>query len=66
MGNANKKTNVERLETGGVLNPATLSEEQKKKIELLSDDEVKRMISARGKVGDYSEKSHPVGRPWIL
>jgi hypothetical protein len=60
------KSNVERLEDEGVLDPTTLSAKQKADVNRLSDDEVKHLISARKTVGDYSEGAHPGGRPWIL
>ena len=60
------KSNVERLEDGGVLDPTTLSQAQKAAVNKLSKDEVDHLLSARKTVGDYSESAHPGGRPWIL
>ncbi|MGH7518100.1 MAG: hypothetical protein ACREOC_11610 [Gemmatimonadales bacterium] len=60
------KTNVERLEEAGVLDPTTLSPAQKADVNKLSDPEVAHLISARKTVGDYSPTAHPGGRPWIL
>ena len=60
------KSNVERLEKAGVLDPTSLSAQQKADVNKLSEDEVKHLISARKTVGDYSEGAHPGGRPWIL
>jgi hypothetical protein len=60
------KSNIERLEEAGVLDPTTLSATQKADVNKLSEAEVKHLISARKTVGDYSESAHPGGRPWIL
>lgn len=59
-------TNVEQLESAGVLDAASLSQEQKDTINGLSAAEVAHLIAVRGKVGDYSESNHPGGRPWVL
>jgi hypothetical protein len=66
MPTKSKRSKVERLEEAGVLDSATLRPSQKKKIEELSEAEVKHLISSRQTVGNYSRKAHPKGRPWIL
>jgi hypothetical protein len=58
------KDNVEELETAGVLNSLTLTAQQKKDINSLTQPEVDHLKSTRSKVGNYS--SHPGGSPWIL
>lgn len=59
-------TNVEQLESAGVLDATSLSQDQKDTINALSSAEVQHLIAVRGKVGDYSEDAHPGGRPWML
>ncbi len=59
-------TNVEQLESAGVLDASSLSAEQKATINQLTSAEVQHLVAVRGKVGDYSEDAHAGGRPWVL
>jgi hypothetical protein len=59
-------TNVELLQQGGVLDPASLSQQEKHLINDLSESEVQTLITIRQKVGDYSPLGHPEGVAWIL
>jgi hypothetical protein len=58
------RSRIEWLEKEGVLNPATLTDAEKKKIEKLTDPEVQHLVSSRKKVGDMASRSG--GSPWIL
>jgi hypothetical protein len=64
MAKTTQRSRIEWLEEEGVLDPATLTQQEKSKIEKLSDPEVQHLASSRKKVGDMS--SRPGGSPWIL
>jgi hypothetical protein len=64
MATSGDRSRIEWLEEEGVLDPATLTQSEKTKIEKLSDKEVEHLVSSRKKVGDMS--SRPGGSPWIL
>jgi hypothetical protein len=58
--------NVQLLQQGGVLDPTSLSQQEKHLINKLSESEVQTLITIRQKVGDYSALAHPDGIAWIL
>jgi len=64
MATSGPRSRIEWLEEEGVLDPATLTDQEKKKIEKLTDTEVEHLVSSRKKVGDMSSRSG--GSPWIL
>jgi hypothetical protein len=59
-----RRSRVEWLEAEGALDPATLSDTDKKKIEELDDAHIEHLVRTRKKVGNMA--SRPGGSPWIL
>ena len=59
-----QRSRVEWLEEEGVLDPATLTKEERNKIEDLDDTHIQHLVNTRKKVGDMTKR--PGGSPWIL
>ena len=66
---AARKTNVEKLEAAGVLNPEHCTDAHQAAINKLTADEVAALIKVKKKVGTHlgsGASAKQAGRPWCL